>query len=221
MPRLMGALSATGVILGAVYLLFMFQKVFFGKLDKTRNGKLPDLRPHELIVFIILCLAIIAGGLFPAKPLSVMEPSVQKFLRDFSSHVGEPDAPPHIYGKLPSPPSANAAAPQGGVAPTGAPTPPGGAVAVPTPAGGAAAGGAAGAVPSPAGGNAGAVPTPAPGAPTPGARAPGAPTAGAVPVPVPGHPVALPDGGRGPVPPPGHVVPHVVPAPAPAPGGRP
>src|SRR4029078_5067832 len=36
-PRLLGALSATGVILGAVYLLYMFQKVFFGKLDKSRN----------------------------------------------------------------------------------------------------------------------------------------------------------------------------------------
>src|SRR3954466_8676995 len=33
-PHILGALACTGVILGAVYLLFMFQKVFFGKLDK-------------------------------------------------------------------------------------------------------------------------------------------------------------------------------------------
>src|SRR6185503_1504868 len=64
-PRIMGALSATGVILGAVYLLFMFQKVFFGKLDKSRNGGLPDLKTHELITFIILAVAIFLGGLFP------------------------------------------------------------------------------------------------------------------------------------------------------------
>jgi NADH-quinone oxidoreductase subunit M len=115
MPRLMGALSATGVILGAVYLLYMFHKVFFGKLDKAKNGNLPDLKPHELITFIILSVAIFLGGLFPRPLLTVMEPSVQKFVRDFGRRVAEPDGPPHIYGSLPPPPVAKA--------PT-APTPP-------------------------------------------------------------------------------------------------
>jgi NADH-quinone oxidoreductase subunit M len=101
MPRLLGALSATGVIFGAVYLLFMFQKVFFGKLDKARNGKLPDLRPHETIVFVILTVAIFLGGLFPRPLLVVMEPSVQKFTRDFGRRVAEPDGPAHVYGSLP------------------------------------------------------------------------------------------------------------------------
>jgi NADH-quinone oxidoreductase subunit M len=100
MPRLMGALAATGVILGAVYLLFMFQKVFFGKLDRAKNGHLPDLRPHELVTFVILSVAIIAGGLFPRPALQVMEPSVQKFIRDFGRRVAEPDGPPHVYGTL-------------------------------------------------------------------------------------------------------------------------
>jgi len=112
MPRLLGALSATGVILGAVYLLFMFQKVFFGKLDKARNGGLKDLRTHELITFIILCVVIVLGGLFPRPALQVMEPSVQKFVRDFGRRVGEPDGPAHIYGSLPAPaPTGEAAAP--------------------------------------------------------------------------------------------------------------
>ncbi len=111
MPRLMGALATTGVILGAIYLLFMFQKVFFGKLDKQKNGHLPDLRPHELITFVILSVAIVLGGLFPRPLLRVMEPSVQKFVRDFGSRVAEPDGPPHIYGSLPpAPPTAAATA---------------------------------------------------------------------------------------------------------------
>jgi NADH-quinone oxidoreductase subunit M len=102
MPRLLGALSTTGVILGAVYLLYMFQKVFFGKLDKARNGKLPDLKVHELITFVILSLAIIVGGLFPRPALALMEPSVQKFVRDFGHRVAEPNGPAHIYGSLPT-----------------------------------------------------------------------------------------------------------------------
>jgi NADH-quinone oxidoreductase subunit M len=119
-PRLMGALSATGVILGAVYLLFMFQKVFFGKLDKARNGKLPDLRPHELFVFVILAIAIFLGGMFPRPLLVVMEPSVQKFTRDFGRRVAEPDGPAHIYGAPPAG-TAPAGSPPAGSRPPGSP----------------------------------------------------------------------------------------------------
>jgi NADH-quinone oxidoreductase subunit M len=105
-PRLLGALAATGVILGAIYLLWMFQKVFFGKLDKAKNGGLPDLSGRELGTFIPLALLIFALGLFPKPLLKVMEPSVQKFTRDFSRRVAEPDGPPHMYGTLPTPPAA-------------------------------------------------------------------------------------------------------------------
>jgi NADH-quinone oxidoreductase subunit M len=99
-PHALGALAATGVILGAVYLLWMFQKVFFGKLDKARNGKLPDLRPHELWTFVILCAGIFALGLAPRPLLKVMEPSVDKFVKDFDKRVDEPDCPDaHAYGQ--------------------------------------------------------------------------------------------------------------------------
>ncbi len=100
-PRLLGALAATGVIFGAIYLLYMFQKVFFGKLDKARNGALKDLSGRELGVFIPLVIGIFLMGLFPRPLLVVMEPSVQKFMRDFGRRVGEPDGPAHIYGALP------------------------------------------------------------------------------------------------------------------------
>jgi NADH-quinone oxidoreductase subunit M len=42
-PRLLAAIATTGVILGAIYLLFMFQKVFFGPLDKSQER--PPARP--------------------------------------------------------------------------------------------------------------------------------------------------------------------------------
>jgi NADH-quinone oxidoreductase subunit M len=114
-PRLLGALAATGVILGAIYLLFMFQKVFFGKLDKAKNGRLPDLRAHELVTFIPLCLAIFILGLFPRPILNTMQPSVDKFLHDYTKRLDEPDGPPHIYG-MPAPgePTPTATAPTGG-----------------------------------------------------------------------------------------------------------
>ncbi|HSR97959.1 MAG TPA: NADH-quinone oxidoreductase subunit M [Kofleriaceae bacterium] len=105
MPRLMGALAATGVVLGAVYLLWMFQKVFFGKLDKAKNGRLKDLSGSELATFIPLVIAIFLMGLFPRPLLAVMEPSVQKFTRDFAQRVAECDGPAHKFGTIPCEPN--------------------------------------------------------------------------------------------------------------------
>ncbi|HEY4239598.1 MAG TPA: NADH-quinone oxidoreductase subunit M [Kofleriaceae bacterium] len=99
-PRLLGALAATGVIFGAIYLLFMFQKVFFGKLDKAKNGKLKDLSLREYGVFVPLCIGIFLLGVAPHPLLRTMEPSVDKFVSDFGHHVAEPNCPTHIYGDL-------------------------------------------------------------------------------------------------------------------------
>jgi NADH-quinone oxidoreductase subunit M len=98
MPRLLGALAATGVVLGAIYLLWMFQKVFFGKLDRTKNGRLPDLTGRELATFIPLVIGIFLLGLFPRSLLVVMEPSVDKFINEFNRRVSECDGPSHTYG---------------------------------------------------------------------------------------------------------------------------
>ncbi|HTJ40946.1 MAG TPA: NADH-quinone oxidoreductase subunit M [Kofleriaceae bacterium] len=110
--HLYGALAATGVILGAVYLLFMFQKVFFGPLDKAKNGKLPDLSERELTVFGLLAIMIIGLG-FASKPiLKTMEPSVNKLLIARAANLGVkdangdyPDAPAHMRGEAPPPPA--------------------------------------------------------------------------------------------------------------------
>ena len=99
-PRLLGALAATGVVLGAIYLLWMFQKVFFGKLDKAKNGRLPDLSGRELATFLPLIVGIFLLGLFPRAVLAAMEPSVQKFSNDFKRRVAECDGPPHTYGSV-------------------------------------------------------------------------------------------------------------------------
>ena len=112
MPRVLTALATTGVILGAVYLLYMFHKVFFGKLDKAKNGNLPDLNGRELGTFIPLVLGIFLMGLFPRPFLSVMEKSVQRFTVQQKLRLTEPDGPPHRYGApstpTPKPPAGTA-----------------------------------------------------------------------------------------------------------------
>jgi NADH-quinone oxidoreductase subunit M len=99
-PRLLTALAATGVILGAIYLLYMFQKVFFGKLDKAKNGHLPDLDGRELTTFVVLAVAIILMGIFPRPFLRSMEGSVQKFITVQKERRAECDGPPHRFGQM-------------------------------------------------------------------------------------------------------------------------
>ncbi|MCA9680475.1 MAG: NADH-quinone oxidoreductase subunit M [Kofleriaceae bacterium] len=97
-PRLLGALAASGVIFGAVYLLYMFQKVFFGPLDKQKNGDLPDVSGRELAVFLPLVLGIFFMGVFPRPFLRTMENSVQGMLASYKAKLAEPDGPAHLEG---------------------------------------------------------------------------------------------------------------------------
>ncbi len=51
-PKLLAVLASTGVILSAVYMLFLFQKVMFGPLTNARNRDLKDLSARELAVLL-------------------------------------------------------------------------------------------------------------------------------------------------------------------------
>lgn len=74
------ALGATGVILGAVYLLWMFQRVMFGPLDKPANQQLTDLTARELIVLVPVLVMIVVMGVYPRPFLSRMEPAVNAYV---------------------------------------------------------------------------------------------------------------------------------------------
>ncbi len=58
-------LGATGVIFAAVYLLWSYQRVFFGKLENPENRKLLDLSPREIAVLVPVVVFIVWIGLYP------------------------------------------------------------------------------------------------------------------------------------------------------------
>ncbi len=68
--------ATAGVILAAVYMLWMFQRVMFGTLDKT-NAELPDLNAREIVVMLPILLFIVWIGVYPKPFLSKMEKSVE------------------------------------------------------------------------------------------------------------------------------------------------
>jgi NADH-quinone oxidoreductase subunit M len=80
-----GILAATGVVLGAIYMLWMFQRVFFGDVTNEKNAGLKDLTPREVLVFVPLLVMIFWMGIYSKPFTERMEPSITKFVEQMTS----------------------------------------------------------------------------------------------------------------------------------------
>jgi len=74
--------AGTGVILGAVYMLFVVKRVFFGRIVRESNKTLADMNGRELTVMIPLVIMIFVMGIVPKPFFDRMAPSVAVFLND-------------------------------------------------------------------------------------------------------------------------------------------
>ncbi len=74
--------AATGVILSAVYMLTMFQRVHFGPLDKEENKKIPDANGIEIASLASIILFCFWIGIYPSTFLNKTEASVGKLIGD-------------------------------------------------------------------------------------------------------------------------------------------
>ncbi len=82
------ALVATiGVILSAVYLLYMFQKVYMGELDKEENKHLEPLHWQEIAVLVPIVIAILVIGLQPAPFFASMDATVGALVAQVREHI--------------------------------------------------------------------------------------------------------------------------------------
>jgi NADH-quinone oxidoreductase subunit M len=62
---LFAVLAAVGVVLAAVYLLWMYQRVFFGEVTDEKNRNMPDLSGREKLILVTLVLVILGMGVYP------------------------------------------------------------------------------------------------------------------------------------------------------------
>jgi len=72
-----GILGATGVIWSACYLLWMYQRVFFGKIRQPINQSLPDLDIREQLALWPTAVAALVMGVAPLLWLNAIDPAVQ------------------------------------------------------------------------------------------------------------------------------------------------
>ena len=72
-----GAVAVTGVIFGAAYFLWYYERAMFGPLNQSLSHPLADLSGRELLIAVSLCVMIFWIGLYPSPFLRIMNGSVQ------------------------------------------------------------------------------------------------------------------------------------------------
>jgi NADH-quinone oxidoreductase subunit M len=77
--KLAGVLACTGVIIGAAYMLWLYQKVFFMKVNEKVIG-LPDMDLREMVALAPLIILVFWIGVYPVQFLDFMHPTVEHLL---------------------------------------------------------------------------------------------------------------------------------------------
>jgi len=78
--RVFAVFATTGVILAAVYMLWMFQRVMMGKVTNPKNEGLKDLSVRELVVMLPLILFIFWIGFYPNPFFEKMNPALDNLI---------------------------------------------------------------------------------------------------------------------------------------------
>jgi NADH-quinone oxidoreductase subunit M len=90
-------LAASGVILAAIYLLWLVQKVFFGPITNEENRAIPDIAWNEIAAVVPLIVFMVWIGVHPNTFLKKMEPSVRQLVGTIDS--GAPPRTPVLAEK--------------------------------------------------------------------------------------------------------------------------
>jgi NADH-quinone oxidoreductase subunit M len=72
-----GAVAVLGVIFGAAYFLWYYERSMFGPLGAAVKGTMSDLQPREKIIAVSLSVMILWIGLYPSPFLRIMNGSIQ------------------------------------------------------------------------------------------------------------------------------------------------
>jgi NADH-quinone oxidoreductase subunit M len=78
-------IAVSGAILGAMYMLWMYQRVMFCPLDKPENQKLKDLNLREIVTLLPLAILVFVMGFFPGLFLRSMDATVNHFIDNYNT----------------------------------------------------------------------------------------------------------------------------------------
>ncbi len=81
---IVAAFAATGVILGAAYMLWLYRKVVFGPQENKDAAAMPDLVGREIWILIPLAVLTLYLGVFPSVVMDKVRPAVEHLTQDYA-----------------------------------------------------------------------------------------------------------------------------------------
>ena len=106
-----GAWAVPGVVLAAAYLLWLYQRVFFGTVTNPKNEKLHDLTPREVATFVPLLIMAFWIGLYPKPFFQILEQPVNHTIAMVRPDYPQPGATVNAAAETPALPAPTDAAP--------------------------------------------------------------------------------------------------------------
>src|SRR6195256_3540067 len=98
--KMWAAFAASGVVLGAAYMLWLYQRTMFGKIENPKNERLHDLNLREFATFAPLLILAVWIGIYPAPFLRRLETSVNRVVMrvnpDYRSQAANSGARPTV-----------------------------------------------------------------------------------------------------------------------------
>src|SRR6202158_5684239 len=104
--KVWAAFAASGVVLGAAYMLYLYQRTMFGRVENPKNEKLLDLSGREFATFAPLIVLAVWIGLYPKPFLDRLDTSVHRVIARVSPQYGQlaadcgTSSPPVVAGGL-------------------------------------------------------------------------------------------------------------------------
>jgi NADH-quinone oxidoreductase subunit M len=97
--RIWAAFAVTGVILGAAYLLWLYQRTMLGQVTNGKNLTIPDMTPREIAIFLPLIAWAIWIGVYPKPYFEILQRPVAEIVERvrpgyYNSGVQNAQAPP-------------------------------------------------------------------------------------------------------------------------------
>lgn len=96
---MIAVLAASGLVLGAAYMLVLYRNVIFGPTEHSDAASMPDLNRREYWLLTPLVALVLYFGIFPSAITSIIEPSVKKLVQEYDAHLmmsGEANALPAL-----------------------------------------------------------------------------------------------------------------------------
>ncbi len=84
---LVAILASIGVILAAAYILWLYKRVIFGKLENIQLKKIKDVNLSEGSILVVLCITVLFFGFYPDPLLETMKVSVDNLINNYNLEI--------------------------------------------------------------------------------------------------------------------------------------